>query len=83
VSGPKPSASLMPACQGPQATVPDADCRRRQHSQLPRLSLHSQLVHSEANDSLRLAHSLPLQLKAVTTALVLPSPVHLSSLHAG
>ena len=25
VSGPKPSASLMPACQGPQATVPDAD----------------------------------------------------------
>jgi len=22
---PKPSASLMPACQGPQATVPDAD----------------------------------------------------------
>ena len=25
VSGPKPSASLMPACQGPQSTVPDAD----------------------------------------------------------
>ena len=25
VSGPKPSSSLMPACQGPQATVPDAD----------------------------------------------------------
>jgi len=42
----------MPACQGPQATVPD-------RSQLPRLSLHSQSAHSEANDSLRLAHSLP------------------------
>jgi len=25
VSGPMPSASLMPACQGQQATVPDAD----------------------------------------------------------
>jgi len=25
VSGPKPSASLMPACQGPQVTVRDAD----------------------------------------------------------
>jgi len=25
VSGPKPGASLMPVCQGPQATVPDAD----------------------------------------------------------
>jgi len=25
VSGPKPNASLMPACHGPQATVPDAD----------------------------------------------------------
>jgi len=25
VSGPKPSASLIPACQAPQATVPDAD----------------------------------------------------------
>ena len=25
MSGPKPGASLMPACQGRQATVPDAD----------------------------------------------------------
>jgi len=25
VSGPKPSVSLMPACQGPQATEPNAD----------------------------------------------------------
>jgi len=56
MSGLKPSASLMPACQGPQATVPDADCRCRQRSQLPRLSVHSQSVHSEANDSLRLVH---------------------------
>ena len=24
-SGPKPSASLMSVCQGPQATVPDVD----------------------------------------------------------
>jgi len=62
VSGPKPTASLMPACQGPQATVPDID-GRRQRSQLPQLSLHSQSVHSEANDSLRLAHSLAPQLK--------------------
>ena len=36
VSGPKPIASLMPACQGSQVTVPG--CRRRQRSQLPRLS---------------------------------------------
>jgi len=64
VSGPKPSASLMPACQGSQVTVPG--CRRRQRSQLPRLSLHSQSVHSEANDYLRLAHSLPPQLKLCT-----------------
>ena len=41
-------------------------CRPRQHRQLPRLSLHSQSVHSEANDSLRLAHSLPPQLKLCT-----------------
>ena len=42
-------------------------CRRRQRSQLPRLSLHSQSVRSvsEANrpNSLRLVHSLPPQLK--------------------
>jgi len=38
-------------------------CRRTQRSQLLGLSLHSQSVHSKANDSLRLAHSLPPQLK--------------------
>ena len=35
----------------------------KQRSQLPRLSLHSQSVHSEANDSLRLAHYMHPQLK--------------------
>jgi len=37
-----------------------------QRSQLRRLSLDNQLVHSEANDSLRLAHSLPPQLNLYT-----------------
>jgi len=67
VSGPKPSASLMPACLGPQATC--TRCRRRQRNWFPRLFLHSQSVHSEANDSLRLAHSLPPQLKLCTVLL--------------
>ena len=48
----------MPACRSRPTR-----CRRRQRSQLPQLSLHSQSVHSEANDSLRLAHSLAPQLK--------------------
>ena len=67
VSGPKSSASLMSACQGPQATVPDADVVSADSAaQLHRLSLHSLSVHNEANDSLRLAHSLPPQLKLCT-----------------
>ena len=43
-------------------------CTRRpkQRSQLPRLSLDSQSVHSEANDSLRLAHPLRPQLELCT-----------------
>jgi len=57
----------MPACYNPQATY-STRCRRTQRSQLPRLSLHSQSVHSEANDSLRLAHSSPPQLKLCTLA---------------
>ena len=49
----------MPACQGPQTTVPDADVDSAT-SFLGYLYIpHSQLVHSEANDSLHLAHSLP------------------------
>jgi len=52
------SASLMP---GP--TGHSTRCRRRQCSQFPQLSLHSQSVHSEGIDSLRLAHFLPPQLK--------------------
>jgi len=50
----------------PGPTGHSTRCRRRQRSQLPRLSLHSQSVHSEANDSLRLARSLPPQLKLCT-----------------
>ena len=51
----------MPACHGPQATVQDADVDIA--ASFLKLSLHSQSVHSEANDSLRVAHSLPPQLK--------------------
>ena len=69
MSGPKPGALLMPACQGYQM-------RRGQHSQFPWLSLHSQSVHSEANDSLRLAHSLPPQLKLCT---LLSAPTEFTS----
>jgi len=61
VYGPKNSTSLMPACHGPQATVQDADVDIA--ASFLKLSLHSQSVHSEANDSLRVAHSLPPQLK--------------------
>ena len=56
----------MPACQGPQTTVPDADVDSAA-SFLDYLYIVSQYtLHSEANDSLRLAHSLPPQLKLCT-----------------
>jgi len=68
MSGPKPhslnnESSYVIKASLSGLTGHSTRCRRRQRSQLPRLSLHSQSVHSEANDSLRLAHSLPPQLK--------------------
>jgi len=59
----------MPAWQPVRAHRPEYQStrhRHRQRSQFPRLFLHSQSVHSEANDSLRLAHSLHPQLKLCT-----------------
>jgi len=45
----------MPACQGPQATVADLDSAATSLGYLY-IYMYSQSVHSEANDSLRLAH---------------------------
>jgi len=56
-----PSVSLMPACQVTQATVPDADVDSAA-SFLGYLYIVSQYT-VKANDSLRLAHFLPPQLK--------------------
>jgi len=65
VSAPKPHTTVINASlSGP--TGHSTKCRRRQRSQLLRLSLHSQSVHSEANDSLRLVHTLPPQLNLCT-----------------
>jgi len=47
----------MPACQGPQATVLDADV----DSAASLSVIWSQSVHSGANDSLRLVHSSTTQ----------------------
>ena len=71
MSGPKPhspnnKSSYVIKASLSGLTGHSTRCRRRQRSQLPRLSLHSQSVHSEANDYLRLAHSLPPQLKLST-----------------
>jgi len=63
---PKPKVDSVINASLSEPTSHSTRCRRRQHSQLPRLSLHSQSVHSEANDSLRLAHPLPPQLKLCT-----------------
>jgi len=68
VSGPKPhslnnKSSYVIKASLSGLTDHSTRCRRRQRSQLHRLSLHSQSVHNEANDFLRLVHSLLPQLK--------------------
>jgi len=66
VSGPTPSMSLMPACQGPQATVSDADVDSAA-SFFGYLYIVSQYTVRLMTPCVRrLAHSLPPQLKLCT-----------------